>query len=160
MRKISILVGVMVVLMLSVVAQEVATPKEAVQKCKDAVALIKAEGDGAFAKINNKNGAFVWKDSYVFVIDMSGVTVAHPMRPTHIGQNMMATKDVKGKMFFAEFVKLAKTKGEGWVEYHWENPVTKKVEVKVSYIMKVNDKYIVGAGVHNYDAAGAEKAVK
>jgi hypothetical protein len=40
---------------------------------------------------------------------------------------------------------LAKTKGSGWVNYSWTNPVTKKVGPKTTYIQVV-DGYWVGCG--------------
>ena len=42
---------------------------------------------------------------------------------------------------------LAKTKGKGWQDYKFTNPVSKKIEQKSAYIEKVDD-LIVGCGVY------------
>ena len=41
----------------------------------------------------------------------------------------------------------AKKDGEGWVDYKWPNPTTKKVEGKSSYVKKVGD-LIIGVGIY------------
>jgi signal transduction histidine kinase len=56
-------------------------------------------------------------------------------------------KDVEGKPLIRQMVDIAKTKGNGWVEYKWPNPVTKSVEAKSSYVERVED-VLVGAGIY------------
>ncbi len=55
-------------------------------------------------------------------------------------------KDAEGKYFVRELTELAKTKGEGWVEYSWEHPMTKKIQRKRTFIKKV-DGLLIGCGV-------------
>ena len=58
-------------------------------------------------------------------------------------------KDVNGKMFFAEFVNVAKDKGEGWVDYMWPKPGDKTPVPKVTYVYKVPDFPVaVAAGIY------------
>ncbi len=137
-----------------------ATPKEIVQKVEEAAKLIAEKGEEAFGVINDKNGPFVWKDTYCFVFDMNGTIVAHPDKPGLIGKNLMNTKDVKGKIFAAEFVAIAKSpQGKGWSEYYWPKPGEKEPSLKVSYIAKVPGRdYLVGAGVYDLTKEEAEKA--
>ena len=141
---------------------EKATPQEVVQKVTEAANLIAEKGEEAFEVINDKNGPFVWKDTYCFVFDLNGAVVAHPIKPKLVGKNLMAMKDVKGKMFAAEFVSIAKSpEGKGWCEYWWPKPGEKKPSQKVSYIMKVPGKdYLVGAGIYDMSKAEAEAAAK
>jgi cytochrome c len=42
---------------------------------------------------------------------------------------------------------VAKTKGTGWVDYKWVNPVSKKIEPKSTYIQK-GDEYFLGCGIY------------
>ena len=102
-----------------------ATKDECVAKCKEAAQLVSDKGiDAAIAEINKKDGPFVWKDSYVFMMDLEGKMLAHPIKPDLIGKNLLETPD-KGpdkKLLFKEFVALAKSKGEGWVDYMWPKP--------------------------------------
>ena len=86
---------------------ESATKDECVAKCKEAAQLVTDKGiDAAIAEINKKDGPFVWKDSYVFLMDLEGKMLAHPIKPDLIGKNLLETPD-KGpdkKLFFKEFV--------------------------------------------------------
>lgn len=142
-------------------AEEKATPKECVQKVQEAVKLIQEKGDAAYAVIRDKNGPLVWKDSYIFVVNFDGFMMAHPMNPKLEGRKVDTIKDSNGKMFNAEMVALAKSPGQGWVEYSWLKPGENKPSPKVSYVMGVPGKdLVVGAGVWDVTKAEAEKAVK
>ncbi|THB74965.1 MAG: sodium:calcium antiporter [Desulfobacteraceae bacterium] len=129
--KISMILRLMVFVCLMVflasgkgVAAETATKEECVAKSKEAAELVNSAGlDAAIEKINDPNGPFVWKDTYVFALDMdSGKVIAHPIKPKLIGKMLTGLKDVNGKMFFVEFINVGKSKGEGWVDYMWPKP--------------------------------------
>ncbi|MCP4020363.1 MAG: sodium:calcium antiporter [Desulfobacteraceae bacterium] len=132
-------------------AQESATKEECIKMTKAAGDMVKKKGlDAALVAINDKNGPFVWKDTYVFCINMESQTVVgHPIKPGLIGKNLMGIKDVNGKMFFSEFVNVAKNKGEGWVDYMWPKPNEKKPSPKVSYIYRVpGEDLLMAAGTY------------
>ena len=132
-------------------AQEKATKDECVAKSKEAAQLFKDKGVEAAIKIlNDKNGPFVWKDSYIFAYDVDkGVVVVHPVTPGLVGKNLTALKDVNGKMFVAEFLAVAKEKGEGWVDYMWPKPGEKKPSKKLTYVLRVQGTpYAVMAGIY------------
>ena len=38
-----------------------------------------------------------------------------------------------------EFVTVATTKGSGWVDYKYQNPKTKQMDIKTTYVEKVED---------------------
>lgn len=120
-------------------AGDFATKDECVAKCKEAAAMVKNKGlDAALSAVGDKAGPFVWKDSYVFCIDLEKkANVAHPIKPKLVGKNLMHVKDVNGKLFFAEFVNVAKSKGEGWIDYMWPKPGEKKPIQKSTYVYKV-----------------------
>ena len=92
-----------------------------------------------------------WKaEPYIFVYDLSGTIIGHPANPKLVGKNLMGLKDVKGNMFAAEFVSIAKEKGKGWSEYWWPKPGEKTASLKVSYIMMVpGQDMLVGAGLYD-----------
>lgn len=132
-------------------ASDTATKEECVEKTKAAVQMVKEKGlEATLAAINDKSGPFVWKDSYVFCIDMeSQANVAHPIKPSLIGKNLMGIKDAGGKMFFAEMINLAKDKGEGWVTYMWPKPGEKKPSSKITYVVRVpGENVFVAAGIY------------
>ena len=132
------------------IAQEKATKEECMAKCKEAAALIKEAGvDAAVAKIQDAKGPFVWKDSYVFVMDMDTKMLAHPITPTLVGKTLAGLKDVNGKIFGSEFVAVANSTGEGWVDYMWPKPGEKTPSKKLTYVYRVpGQQIIVGAGIY------------
>jgi len=151
MRRITLAVfGIAVSMCLAVSAFAAgATKDECVAKSKEAAAMVNEKGlDAAVAEINKKDGKFVWKDSYVFLMDFDGKMLGHPMSPALIGQNVLDRRDKAEKLLFKEFVELAKSKGEGWADYMWANPGDPKPRKKISYIYRVPGKnLLVGAGI-------------
>ena len=154
MKKLTVLTVVLAMTLALVgigLAQDLATKDECVAKTKEAAALFKDKGmEEALKVLNDKAGPFVWKDSYVFALNLDdNKVIAHPVTPTLLGTDPMALKDVNGKMFFAEFVNVAKDKGEGWVDYMWPKPGDKTPVPKVTYVYKVPDFPVaVAAGIY------------
>ena len=131
-----------------VLAADHGSQAEAKAMVKKAIEFIKTNGkEKAYAEINNPKGAFRDRDLYVFVYDMKGVTQAHGNNPKMLGKDLMEMKDADGVLIVKSFVEVGKTKGSGWVDYKWPNPVSKAVEAKSSYIEK-HDDVVVGAGVY------------
>jgi cytochrome c len=129
-------------------AAEFGTPAQAEAMVKKAAAEIKANGkDKAFAEISNPKGKFIDKDLYVFVYDMNGKCVAHGFNQKMVGKDLIEMKDPDGKFYVKERIEIAKTKGKGWQDYKFTNPLSKKIENKTAYIEKVDD-VIVGCGAY------------
>lgn len=64
------------------------------------------------------------------------------------GKNLINLKDQSGKEFIKEFVAVANGNGEGWVDYDWAHPQTKKVEGKSTLFKRVaGTNYAVAVGV-------------
>ena len=75
--------------------------------------------------------------------------LAHGANEKLINQPTANLKDSEGKLFMIEMVKTAQTKGKGWVDYKWSNPVTKNVEQKSSYVEKIdNENLLIGCGIY------------
>jgi len=124
------------------------TQDEAKVLVEKAITAIKAEGkDKAFAAFNSPTGGFVDRDLYVFVYDLEGTVISHGGNNALIGKSLVNLKDADGKTFVQDFVRVAKGPGEGWVDYKWVNPTTKKVESKTSFI-KRHGEMLVGVGVY------------
>ncbi|MGQ9695845.1 MAG: cache domain-containing protein [Thermodesulfobacteriota bacterium] len=129
-------------------AGEFGTKEEAEALVKKAISLIKSEGkEKAFAEINNPKGKFVDRDLYIFVYDLNGKCVAHGFNPKMIGKDLLEIKDADGRYFVKERIEIGKTKGKGWQDYKFTNPLSKKIELKSAYIEKIDD-LIVGCGVY------------
>ena len=129
-----------------------ATKDEVIAKVKEAATMIINEGqDAAFKEINNKEGKYVWKDTYVFVMDLEGTLLARPFRKQGIGMNLMDWKDKSDSPRYPikEMVDLAKGKGEGWVEYMYPKPGEEAPSKKISYVYRVpGQNLFVGAGIY------------
>jgi len=124
------------------------TAAEAEALVKKAIALAQAKGkDAAFAEINNPAGQFTKGDLYVFVYDMTGKCVAHGQNAKMIGKELIDMKDADGKEFVKERVEIAKTKGSGWQEYKFTDPLTKQIEQKRAYVERHED-LIFGSGIY------------
>lgn len=117
---------------------ESATKEECEAKCKEAAQVVLDKGvDAAIVMINDKNGPFVWKDTYVWLNDLDGNMLAHPIKPDMIGKNWMELKDKEGKPFFKELIDIAKSTGSGWVSYKWPKPGEEALSEKITYCYRV-----------------------
>lgn len=137
------------------IAADAATKDECVAKCKEAAEMITKDGlDAAVAEIGKKDGKFVWKDTYVFLMNLDGKMLAHPVKPALTEKpNLLDVTDKNAeapKKIFAEFVNAAKSdKGEGWVDYMWPKPGEEAPAQKDTYIYRVPGKDLfVGAGIY------------
>lgn len=127
---------------------EFGTAADAEAMVKKAIAYVKANGkDKAFAEVGNPKGQFVDRDLYIFVYDLNGKCLAHGANPKMVGKDLGEMKDSDGKSYVKERIEIAKTKGRGWQDYKFTNPVSKKIEPKTAYIEKV-DEMIVGCGIY------------
>ena len=156
MKRFSVILGVALVILLvfslrdSSAADERATREECVAKSQEAAKLIKEIGlEAALKKMNDPNGPFIWKDSYVFAIDAETCKILAHKSPKIVGFMAKDLKDVNGKLYMQEILQVANTKGEGWVSYMYHKSEGGIPEPKISYVLKVpGEKVIVGAGIY------------
>lgn len=97
---------------------------------------------------NDKNGEFIEGELYMFAYDFSGVNKALGSNPKMVGKNLYKLKDANGNMLIQELINIAKDKGEGWFDYKWSHPQTKKIADKTSYVKKINDNLLIGSGFY------------
>ncbi|MYM21896.1 histidine kinase [Duganella sp. FT135W] len=130
-------------------AADKGTPDEAVAMVKKAVAMVKSAGkEKTFAAIADPaNTTFHDRDLYIYVYDLNGVALAHGNNPKMVGKPLIGLKDNEGKLLIKEMVDIAKSKGSGWVDFKWPNPVTKAVESKSGYVERVDD-FLIGSGIY------------
>ena len=76
----------------------------------------------AIKLIGDPKGPCVWKDSYVFLMDLNGKCWLIPCSPNTRNENVLLETDVTGKGIFVHFVNIAREHGEGWVDYMWPKP--------------------------------------
>lgn len=126
------------VVSVSVMAQDHGTKDEAKALANAALAHIKKVGnEQAFKDFTTDKANWTKKDLYVFSVDTKGTVLAHGANEKLVGKSMLEVKDQNGKAFVRELVDLAAAKGEGWIDYDWSHPVTKKVEEKSTFIKRI-----------------------
>lgn len=126
-----------------------ATADDARKMLDAATAEIRKQGLAkALASFNNQRGTFVRDDLYVFAVNLeSGKFEAHGMNPKWTGTDASDLHDVEGHPLIKEMLDLARSKGEGTVDYVWRNPVTNAVEKKRSFIRRENGS-LIGVGFY------------
>lgn len=125
MRKVAVtaLAAMASVVLASTVMAQGGVKDECVALCKDAAKFMNEKGFyPTVFEINKKEGKFVSKNTYVFLVDMEGHLLAHPFNQQYIGMDMTGNKDSNGRLFVQDYIAVAKTKGEGWTEYIYPTP--------------------------------------
>lgn len=131
-------------------AMAAGTKADAEALVKKAIAFVKENGkEKGFAEISNPKGKFVKEDVYVTVYDMNGKCLAHGSNAKLIGKDLIGMKDPDGVAYVKERIDIAKSKGKGWQDYKFNNPVTKKIEPKTAYLEKSED-VIFSAGAYKH----------
>lgn len=136
-------------------AGEKATPKEVYDMILNAANVLETLGDEGLDAFNDSKGEFVWKDSYVFIIDCSKMKiVAHPKKKrigADLSNNMDKNPDPsKRKMHNREMCELAKNPMGGWVDYYWGKLGDAKPTRKIGFIIQVpGTPYSATAGIYN-----------
>jgi signal transduction histidine kinase len=124
------------------------TKAEARAMVKEAVSFINANGRAAaLEEFDRPDGKFIKKDLYIFVYDMNGRILAHGQHPEAVGQDMLDARDSAGRKYVRERIAIAKTKGSGWQDYKFRNPISRNITHKTAFIQKYDD-MIIGCGAY------------
>lgn len=128
------------------------TAEEAKALVDRAVAHVQAVGqERAFTDFTRRDGGFVDGELYVYCVASDGTVVAHGGNPKLVGKNLWALRDAEGKLPTIAQIRLGQTQGKGWLEYLWPNPVTGRVQHKVTYIVRIDDRTICASGYYKPD---------
>jgi cytochrome c len=139
------------------VGQDKATAQEVVAKVREAASTLSKTRD--LAQFNQKQGPWVWKDTYIFVDDCDKkVVAANPGRPEQVGHDFMSIKDTRGNNVIpAGWCDAAKKPSGAWIEYWWPRPGEKEGSRKLTYSLSVKGtSYVVAAGFYDDKATIAE----
>lgn len=127
-------------------AGDMATPADVHKLVVSAYDVVKVLKDEALPAFNDPKGEFVYKDTYVFVLQCPQYVVAHPF----------ALEKLKGKDLRKDFpfqvslCEAGKDSDGSWVEYEWPKPGSTEPSRKVSFSIHVaGTPYTVVAGVYN-----------
>lgn len=144
------LAGVMLIAMSSLTtASEHSTPREARAMFDQAVKYLQANGpEKSWTAFNNRKGAFVKKDLYVYVIDRQGTYIANGAAPdTLVGLNVLDSVDAAGTPLFRQMIAVTDKQPEAQIRYVWLNRKLNQVEPKVAFLHRDGD-YILGVGYY------------
>jgi len=145
----AILVAFGIVIAWPAAAQERGTTADAKAMADKAAAHLMAVGpDRAIADFNRPDGSFRDRDLFVVVYNPQHFVVCAPGNPNFVGRDATLFIDTDGKEFGKAIIAAAQSPaGTGWVEYRMSSPLTHKVELKTSYVIKAGD-YIVLVGAY------------
>lgn len=125
----------------SLLAQDVPRGNEAdVRKMiDDALLHIREVGiETAFRDFNNpENKRWHYKDLYIFCSKMDGMTDCHGANSALLGKNLYLMQSVDGQYFVRDSAEIVRKNGSGWLNYKRANPLTRQVENKRVFVIKV-----------------------
>jgi len=93
-------------------------------------------------------------NEYFWINDLNAKMIMHPIKTELDAKDMSGEKDSHGKLYFQEFVKVAKDKGEGFVDYFFPKPNETKPSPKLSYVKLFNQwGWVIGSGIYIDDVS-------
>jgi len=98
-------------------------------------------------EFDKRKGMFTKGELYIWANNFDGLITAHPMKPLK-DKNLYRYKDILGNQLFKNFIDKVKIDGEGWVNYVWSHPLTKKQTPKSSFVISIGENQLIGAGYY------------
>lgn len=158
MRKITIALGFLLGTLpgAALFAGDRGTPEEAKAMLQKAVDHYKSVGrKQALADFNKKKAPFGDRDLYVACFGADHRITANGGFPKLVGESADLIRDADGKSVGQEGWDLASKNGQASLRYSWMNPVTRKMEPKITFFTKVGDD-VCGVGAYNPGGAITE----
>ncbi len=145
----AVLVALGVIIAMPVMAQERGTTAEAKAMAEKATAHLIAVGpERAIADFERPDGGYRDRDLFVVVYNAQHIVVSSIGNPNFVGRDATLFIDTDGKEFGKAIIAAAQSPaGAGWVTYRMSSPLTHKVELKTSYVVKAGD-YVVLVGAY------------
>lgn len=131
------------------------------QMCKDKVVaaaeLVGEEGEGAFGILRDPDGPYRFADGagYIWVHNLEGIMVMHPIKPSLEGKELLDLADTNGSYLFMNMNDMVIDNDAGWVPYVWPKPGKEGSSPKVSYVKLVEKdgkEFVVGSGMYDVTA--------
>lgn len=141
---------------LPVLAVERSESEEAIALVERAEMYIQKHGlEKAIAEFNRLDSPFNVRseinpkgDLYMFMFwaNKGGVQLVHGKNPKIVGKDVIDMRDADGLPIIREIIRVCNA-GHGWAYYKWPNPLTKEIEAKQSWVIKV-DQVCIGTGIY------------
>jgi signal transduction histidine kinase len=124
------------------------TAEDAIAMVKKVIADMKKLGkDKVIQDVQSQSPRYKDRDLYVFISNMDAIALANGNNPKLAGKSLVDIKDADGKPMEKERLDIARTKGKGWQDYSWPDPITKEVKRKSVYLEKYED-MIISCGIY------------
>lgn len=121
-----------------------ATPAEAQAMAEAAAAFLETAGPEAGYEAFTNAAEWRDRDLYVFVLDATGINLAHGGDPTLVGTDIKLLIDPNGVNIGEAIIGI---EDRGWIDYVYRNPATGVDEPKQSYVIRVGEVF-VGVGAY------------
>jgi len=130
---------------------ETLSPQLCKKKVTAAAKLLEVEGDAAFLKIKDAKGKFRFAEGkgYIWIHNLDGIMVMHPIKPSLEGKALLDMRDANGVYLFVAMNETVEEYGKGWIPYAWPKPGEKTSSPKISYCILVTHgakDYVIGSG--------------
>lgn len=112
-------------------------------------------GEEAFRDFSRKNSKWLYDDKYLFIYNLDGVCIFHPINKELQGQNLIHLEDMNGKPIIQFIVNIAsKPKNQkGWVHFLFADHGDIFPSWKSAYVMRVTGPdgtpYAIGSGTYD-----------
>ena len=126
------------------------TAAEAKALVEKGLAHIKTSGiEKAADDFTAKDGKWQQKDLYIIILKFDGMMLANGANKALVGKNLLDMKDANGAPIVVQMRDIAKAKGSGWYDYYFSNPLSKKIEPKSTYVVRIPDyEGFIGVGIY------------
>ncbi|HDR73012.1 MAG TPA: hypothetical protein ENN85_03760 [Methanoculleus sp.] len=134
---------------------------EMIELVEDAALLGREQGTvAAFAEISNRSGMFVDAEGhYIYAYDYNGTLLAHPYLPEKIGTTLIDRPDPFGMETIRALAETARS-GGSYVVFVWPSPEEgNREELKIGYVLPVDDTWWVGSGVYLSEITGVDASL-
>ncbi len=121
-----------------------ATPEDAREMALRAAEFLRANEPAKAWNAFTTSPEFRDRDLYVWALDRDCKVMAHGASPGLIGKRLCGMQDIDGKPFIWE---MSNVTDQAWVDYKWQDPITKQVKPKTAYAVRLGD-YVIGAGAY------------
>jgi signal transduction histidine kinase len=114
----------------------------------------------AIAEISNRSGTFVDAEGhYIYAYDYKGTLLAHPYMSEKIGSSLIEKRDPFGMETIRALADTARS-GGGYIVFVWPNPDNEnREELKIGYVLPVDDTWWVGSGVYLSEITGTNASI-
>jgi signal transduction histidine kinase len=129
--------------------------RDLVSFVSEAAELFSKKGKDAFIDFGTEGSKWFSGTKYIFIYDLSGVCIFHPVLKESVGKNLLGIKDINGKPIdqLIQYIASNAEKPYGWIHYLWAEPGEIFPSWKDAYIMGVRGPdgktYAIGSGTYN-----------